>query len=65
MSPFTIPHEADAGSLDQAKPEPRDFRDRHAVLALLAALRGQRAPAAARALADLFNRRLLLQASEC
>jgi hypothetical protein len=35
-----------------------------AVLALLAALRGQRAPAAARALADLFDRRLLLQASE-
>jgi hypothetical protein len=35
-----------------------------AVLALLAALKGQRAPAAARALAELFNRRLLLQASE-
>jgi hypothetical protein len=35
-----------------------------AVLALLAALRTQRAPAAARALADLFDRRQLLQASE-
>ena len=35
-----------------------------AVLALLAMLRGERAPAAARALADLFDRRLLLQASE-
>jgi hypothetical protein len=35
-----------------------------AVLALLAALRGERAPAAARALADLFDRRLLLRASE-
>jgi hypothetical protein len=35
-----------------------------AVLALLAALKGQRAPAAARALAELFDRRLLLQASE-
>jgi hypothetical protein len=35
-----------------------------AVLALLAALRSERAPAAARALAELFDRRLLLQASE-
>jgi hypothetical protein len=35
-----------------------------AVLALLAALKGQRASAAARALAELFDRRLLLQASE-
>jgi hypothetical protein len=35
-----------------------------AVLALLAALRSQRAPPAARALADLFDRRLLGQASE-
>jgi hypothetical protein len=35
-----------------------------AVLALLAALKGERPPAAARALADLFDRRLLLQASE-
>jgi hypothetical protein len=35
-----------------------------AVLALLAALRGSRAPAAARSLADLFDRRSLLQASE-
>lgn len=35
-----------------------------AVLALLAALKKERAPATARALADLFDRRLLLQASE-
>ena len=35
-----------------------------AVLSLLAALRAERAPAAARALADLFDGRLLLQASE-
>ena len=35
-----------------------------AVLALLAALSGERGPAAARALADLFDRRELLPASE-
>jgi hypothetical protein len=35
-----------------------------AVLALLAALKRERAPAAARALADLFDRRELLQASD-
>ncbi len=36
----------------------------HAVLALLAALRGGRAPAAARALAELLDRRLLIGAGE-
>ena len=35
-----------------------------AVLALLVVLRGERAPAAARALAEIFDRRLLLEASE-
>jgi hypothetical protein len=39
------------------------LEEAQAVLALLAALKGQRAPAA-RALAEVFDRRLLLQASE-
>ena len=40
------------------------LEEAQAVLALLGGLKGQRAPAAARALAELFDRRLLLQASE-